>query len=203
MNSMLSPRIILASASLTRQRMLASAGLNVIFRPAAIDEDAIREALAKDGATVADAAIALAELKANRVSQQEPDALVIGADQILDCEGKWFAKAVDMADAVTTLKALAGRPHRLTSAVAVFRNGQRLWSQAEQAMLTMRSLSDAEISRYLDLVGLEILISVGCYQVETIGICLFEDIIGEHSTILGLPMLPLLRFLRLHGVSAP
>jgi len=138
----------------------------------------------------------LARAKAEAVARRHPGALVIGADQILESDGRWFEKPKDAADAAATLKALAGRTHRLISAVAVSRDDGTAWEHVETARLTMRRLSDADIGRYLKDAGPAVLESVGAYRLEGIGARLFTAIDGDYFTILGLPLLPLLGFLR-------
>lgn len=135
-----------------------------------------------------------------RVSRKVPGALVIGADQILDCAGVWFDKPPDLDHARAHLVALRGREHRLATAVCVVRDGQRLWHHREAPRLTMRAFSDAFLDAYIALEGRAMLVSVGGYRLEGPGVQLFSTIAGDHSAILGLPLLPLLEFLRGHGV---
>ena len=144
--------------------------------------------------------MALAELKAQRVSQRHKDALVIGADQMLQCGGIWFDKPPDLDHARGHLNALRGRTHELLSAVCVVRDGEVLWRHLESAQLTMRPFSDAFIDEYLAAAGDAVCASVGAYQLEGRGAQLFSCIKGDYFTILGLPLLPLLGFLVNHGV---
>lgn len=190
------PAIVLASASPIRATLLARAGITVNRRAADIDESMLRAALRRDGANAEQASLALAEAKARRVAAHCPGALVIGADQILDCGGHWLEKAADRDAARATLRALRGRSHGLATGVAVLRDGDRLWRHSECVELTMRRFDDAFLERYLDRVGEAVFDSVGCYQLEGPGIQLFADIRGDFFTILGLPLLPLLAFLR-------
>lgn len=192
-------RIILASGSGARRSMLANAGVPFEVYPSAIDERTIEAPLVAAGATPAEIAVALAEAKAVDVSLDAPDALVIGADQTLDLDGHRGTKSATRAEARQQLARLAGRTHTLHSAVAVARDGEILWSHLATATLTMRALSEAEIEAYLDRVGDDALGSVGVYQVEGEGIRLFDTIDGDFFTILGLPLLPLLTFLRREG----
>lgn len=195
------PPLILASASPTRAVLLRAAGLAPEIRPAAVDEAAVKEALRAEGATPGDAAVALAELKAGRVAMQVDDqALVLGADQILSCEGRWFDKPRDRAEARAQLEALAGRRHELATAVVAFRGGARVWHHLSIARLWLRPLSAAFLERYLDAVGERAFASVGAYQIEGLGAQLFARIDGDHFAILGLPLLELLAFLRDQGV---
>lgn len=192
--------IILASASASRRRMLDSAGVPLVVDVAAVDEQAVKQSLAQETTNPARVAEALAEMKALRVSARHPGALVIGADQMLDCEGRWFDKPGSLDEARQHLIALRHRTHRLTSSVVAVRDGQRLWRHTESARLTMRDFSDAFLDRYLEDVGPDALHSVGAYQLEGLGAQLFLLIEGDFFTILGLPLLPLLDFLRENGV---
>ncbi len=194
--------VILASGSKTRAQLLAQAGLAVGIDAPAVDEGEVKDALRAEGASAADVAVTLAELKAQRISRRSPGAFVIGSDQMLDCGGHWFDKPVDRAGAANHLRTLSGKTHQLISAVSVVCDGQQLWHSISRASLTMRPLSDAFIDRYLDAVGDAALGSVGAYQLEGLGVHLFTKIEGDYFTILGLPLLPLLGFLRTHGLVA-
>lgn len=194
-------RLILASASPARARVLSAAGIAFEQMPAAVDEEDMKAAMHAENAPPEDAAAGLAELKATRVSSRAPGALVVGADQILDCSGAWFDKPADRAAAEASLRALSGRAHTLVSAVCVVRDGTRLWHGVGQATLHMRTLEPDFIAAYLDAAGPEVLSSVGVYQLEGLGAHLFTRIEGDYFTILGLPLLPLLSFLREHGVA--
>ena len=191
--------IVLASGSLARRTLLANAGLVFDVEPAALDERATEAPLVARGAAPADIATALAGAKAAEVSRRLPGAHVIGADQTLDCDGHRGTKSANLAEARAQLQRLAGRAHRLHSAVAVARGGVVRWRHVESATLTMRPLTPAEIDDYLGQVGETALGSVGVYQLEGAGIRLFERIEGDYFTILGLPLLPLLAYLRSEG----
>lgn len=195
-------QVILASTSQTRISLLQAAGVDVTAIAPGVDEDEVKRALKGEGAAAADAAIALAELKATRISRRYPDALVIGADQMLDCQGQWFDKPADLAVARTQLQALRSKTHHLQTAAVVMINGQRIWHQLDKASLTMRPFSDAFLDEYLNRVGDKVLWSVGGYQLEGLGVQLFSRIDGSYFGILGLPLLPLLDFLRTHEVIA-
>jgi septum formation protein len=186
--------LILASQSQVRQTLLANAGLSFEAKPAAIDERAIQ----KNSGLVAAGEIAahLAREKARFVSLQSPGRYVIGADQTLECDGRLFNKPAGRAGAIEHLHALAGRTHALHAAIAVARDGKPLFEDVSIARLTMRELSDGAIEAYLDAAGDAVTASVGAYQLEGLGVHLFSRIEGDHFTILGLPLLPLLAFLR-------
>ncbi|ACI51688.1 Maf family protein [Gluconacetobacter diazotrophicus PA1 5] len=193
-----SPLIVLASQSATRRILLEQAGLCVECRPARVDEDGVRESARAAGLSPDSCALLLAELKGGRI--RDPGCVVIGADQILSCEGEWFEKPADRQAARAQLWRLRGRMHVLHSAVVVMRDGQVIWRHVARPELTMRPFSEAFLDAYLDIEGDAILSSVGAYRLEGCGVHLFDGIVGEHAAILGLPLLPLLGFLRQHGV---
>jgi septum formation protein len=180
--------------------MLAAAGVGIEQRPAAVDEGEVKDALRSEGVAAGDAALALAELKARRIAGQAPAALVLGADQILTCEGRWFAKPRDRAEACAQLGELAGRRHELATAVVACRGGVRVWHHLAVPRLWLRPCSPRFLDAYLDAVGEAAFASVGAYQIEGLGAQLFARIEGDHFTVLGLPVLPLLEFLREQGV---
>jgi septum formation protein len=190
--------LVLASGSRTRRALLEAAGVAVSVVPADVDEAAIRDRLLAGEAAVSheSVALALAEEKAKAVSAAQPEALVIGADQVLSFEGRLFEKARDKAEARAHLVLLRGRTHALHSATALARAGDVVWRGVETARLTMRAFSDAALDAYLVHAGEAVLTSVGAYQIEGPAIQLFEAVDGDHSTILGLPLLPLLAELR-------
>lgn len=194
------PPLVLASASASRRRLLEAAGLAFEARPAGVDESEVKRALEAEGAEPIQAAETLAELKAARVSAQRPGALVIGADQLLACEGRWYDKPADLEAAADQLLALAGRSHSLETAVCVVHDGTRLWHHNAVCRLTMRSFGRGFVERYLAAAGPAALDSVGGYQLEGLGVQLFSRIEGDFFEILGLPLLPLLGFLRDRGV---
>jgi septum formation protein len=196
----LTPRLILASASASRRGLLAGAGLWFDVEPAAIDEAAVKQTARAEGLTASDAAIILADMKAKRVSTRHKDALVIGADQILVCDGTWFDKPADPAEAETHLRALRGRTHTLATAAVCHLGGQAVWRHEAQPRLTMREFSDAFLATYLAAEGDAVTTTVGAYRLEGPGVHLFSRIEGAHDAILGLPLLPLLQFLRDRGV---
>ncbi len=189
-------RLILASQSLSRRALLEGAGLDFEAMPAAVDEAAIKESAKAEGVSAADTAILLADAKAARIARRHPEATIIGADQLLVCEGEWFDKPADLAAARGHLLKLRNRAHELMTAVVVWRNGQRAWHHLATPRLAMRDFSDAFLDAYLAREGGFVTSSVGAYRLEGMGIQLMRDIRGEHTAILGLPLLPLLAYLR-------
>ena len=186
--------LILASQSRARQALLTNAGIGFEAVTAEIDERAVQQAsgLSAPGKI----ASLLAREKALSVSARQPGKFVIGADQTLALGERLFSKPAGRAQAAEQLRALAGRSHELHSAVAVARDGKILFEAVAIAGMTMRRLGEAEIDVYLDEAGDAVTSSVGAYQLEGLGVHLFERIEGDHFTILGLPLLPLLAFLR-------
>jgi septum formation protein len=190
--------LVLASKSDIRGKILAAAGLRFEIRPAQIDERAVE---AKAGVTDAAAvASVLARAKADAVAATVPAHPVLGADQTLALGTQRFAKPVNHADVVRQLRALRGQTHALHSALALVRDGEVLFECVDTARLTMRDFSDRFLDDYLDMAGDTALASVGGYQLEGIGIHLFERVEGDYYTILGMPLLPLLAFLRSNGL---
>ena len=192
--------LVLASASPTRARLLAAAGLGFAVEAAGIDEAAVKRRLVAARASAGDCALALAAEKARSVSQRRPAAFVIGADQLLACGEEWFDKPADLAAARAQLKRLSGKTHELATAVCVTRGGEQLWSHLSRPRLTMRVLDDAFLDGYLAAEGEAVLGSVGAYRLEGRGVQLFARIEGDHFAILGLPLLELLGFLRERGM---
>lgn len=192
--------IVLASGSAARQRLLRAAGIGFVVDVAHIDETAVIESLAAEKAPPRDVADVLAELKAVKVSARHPQDFVVGADQVLSVGTVLFQKPGTMAAARAQLQQLRGRTHVLSSAVSVARGGSVIWRDVQEARLTMRDFSDPFLDAYLAETGEDILGSVGAYHVEGRGIQLFSRIEGDTFTILGLPMLPLIDFLRTHGM---
>lgn len=190
----MSVQLVLASASAARRALLTAAGLTFEVMPAEVDEADLKMGLT--GSSPAEIATRLAAAKAAWVSVRHPAALVIGADQTLDLDGALFDKPADLAMARTHLARLRGRTHTLHAAIALATAGKVTWSHIAEAFLTMRTFSDSYLTEYLNRAGEAVCSSVGAYQIEGLGMNLFERIEGDHTTILGLPMLPLLGELR-------
>jgi septum formation protein len=186
--------LILASQSAARKMLLANAGLEFKAITADIDERGIQAASRLSAPR--EIGLLLACEKAKAVSVHHPGSYVIGADQTLALGDRLFNKPAGRAQAMTQLRELAGKSHELNSAVAVARDGQIIFEDVAVARMTMRQMSEPELSAYLDVAGDAVTSSVGAYQLEGVGIHLFERIEGDHFTILGLPLLPLLAFLR-------
>jgi septum formation protein len=194
------PPLILASSSKIRARLLEAAGLAFIVEPPGVDEAVMREAIGGENTLEPqDIAELLARAKAEAVSDLAPQAFVIGADQVLAFEGKIMSKPDSMEIARSELLDLSGKTHTLHSAVALAQAGDTVWSHSETSTLTMRELAPGFIGRYLAAAGEEVLSSVGAYQLEGLGIQLFETIDGDYFSILGLPLVPLLEALRREG----
>ncbi|MCQ8874917.1 Maf-like protein [Mesorhizobium sp. LMG17149] len=192
-------KLILASGSPFRKAMLVNAGVDVEAVPADVDERALEGPLQDSGVSPEDVALVLAEAKASDVSERRPGALVLGCDQTLSLGDEVFHKPADREGARRHLLALSGRTHQLNSAAVLVRDGEVLWRHVGIASMTMRKLEPAFIGRHLARVGAKALGSVGAYQIEGEGIQLFEKIEGDHFTIVGLPLLPLLAELRTLG----
>lgn len=192
--------LILASQSASRRALLEGAGLRFHALPAAVDEATLKESARAEGMDVADTATMLADAKAARIARKHPEAVIIGADQILVCEGEWFDKPEDVEAARRHLQRLRNRAHELVTSVVVWREGERAWHHIARPRLAMRDFSDAFLDDYLAREGAFVTQSVGAYRLEGLGVQLMRDIRGEHSAILGLPLLPLLAYLRDSGV---
>ena len=194
------PELILASNSTARRSMLRHAGLKFSAQPSDIDEKSHKVTLAAGGVTAKTLAAELAMAKAGDIASQKPLAWVIGADQVLVCEDEFFDKAENLSAAGEVLQRLSGRCHELHAAVSILCGDRVLWQHTDVARMWMRPLSDQFIEAYLDQAGPSVLGSVGCYQIEGLGVQLFERIEGDHFTIMGLPLLPLLNYLHSTGV---
>jgi septum formation protein len=193
--------LILASASAGRAALLRGARVAFEVVPAAVDETAVKAGMLAEGAKPRDVADALAELKARRVAGRMPERLVLGADQVLACEGRLHDKPEDVAAAREQLVALRGRRHELFSAAVVFEGGRPVWRHVGRAQLTMRPFSEAALEAYLAREGDAVLGTVGSYRLEDGGAELFSRVDGDVFTVMGLPLLELLAFLRTRGIG--
>lgn len=191
--------LALASKSKGRRLVLEQTGIPFTIHPAEIDERAIEAEVARTGGGADEIAARLAREKAVVISKMHEDRIVLGADQVASFDGRLFGKPADRARAKEQLRFLAGRDHRLHSAVVLVRDGVTLFATVSHADLRMRPLSEAFIDSYLAVVGDEVTTSAGAYQIEGFGIHLFERVVGDHWTILGLPLLPVLDALRREG----
>jgi septum formation protein len=191
--------IVLASASAARATLLRTAGVDFAIEASSIDEAPLKRQMREAAESPIACAMALAVAKARRVSQRRPEALMIGADQILALDAEWLDKPADLQQARTQLTQLRGRTHTLATAVCVLRAGETLWTGASVPSLTMRRFSDAFLETYLATEGESLLGSVGAYRLEGRGVQLFSRISGDHFAILGLPLIELLDFLRDRG----
>lgn len=192
--------LVLASASAARRRLLEAAGLAFEIDLPRADEEAAKASFRAAGMKPRDQAVALAELKAVSVSRRR-GGLVIGADQMLACEDETYDKPKNVADARAQLLRLRGRTHELITAVVAARDGEAIWRHVETPRLSMRNFSDSFLDAYLARVGADALSSVGAYQLEGLGAQLFDRFEGDYFSVLGLPLLPLLAFLRAHGIA--
>jgi septum formation protein len=193
--------LILASQSASRRAMLAAAGVTYVAEPARVDEDGVKAAMA--GRLPRDIADALAELKAVKVSQAHPGALVLGSDSLVAlADGTLLDKPVSRQDAAYHLRAMAGGTHDLWSAAVIAEAGRPVWRHVERARLFVRALSDEFIDSYLDTEWPAIAGCVGCFRIEGPGVQLFSRIDGSHFTVLGMPLLPVLDYLRVRGELA-
>ena len=195
--------LVLASRSPARAALLAAAAIPHEVRPAPVDEDAIRAALLAEGASTRDLADTLAEHKARKIALRQPEARVLGADQVLDLKGTAFAKPADRAEAAEHLRRLSGQTHRLLSAAVLYDGGEPVWRHVGVARLTMHALTEDEIAAYLDRAWPDVAGCVGAYQAEGLGARLFSRIEGDWFSVLGLPLLELCAFLRLRGWLTP
>ncbi len=192
-------RVVLASKSLSRAAILAGAGLPFDTVASEVDEEPLKAAWLSERAAPRVIARRLAAAKAQAVSRRMPDALVIGADQTLELDGVLYDKVGTLAEARDRLALLRGREHELHSALAAARGGRIIWRFCESPRLTVRPFSDNWLDDYLARCGEGLLGSVGCYMLESEGAQLFERIWGDYFAVLGLPLLPLLEFLRHEG----
>jgi septum formation protein len=193
--------LILASASPARARLLSEAGVHFEVRPAGIDEAKVKASLLAEKLVAPAITDALAKLKALRISNADPQALVVGCDQILAFDGRVIDKSADLAEARALLRELRGKEHNLLTACVLAKNGAPVWRWLELCRLWMRPFSDAFLDEYLQAEGDGVLGSVGCYHLEGRGIQLFERVEGDYFSVLGLPLIPLLAALREQGMT--
>ena len=195
-------QMILASSSLIRLQMLRAAGLTVDAIAPRVDEATIRDALVAEGAHPRDIADTLAEMKARKVAEKHSDALVLGCDQVLALDRQTFAKPETPDQARAQLRQLRGQSHKLLSAIVAYENAEPVWRHVAEARLTMHAISDSYLDDYVTRTWDSIRHSVGCYKIEEEGVRLFSAISGDHFTILGLPLLPLLAWAGTRGMIA-
>ncbi len=193
------PRLILASGSAVRAKMLRDVGLDFEVIPADIDE----EILQNSGAPPRDIALELSKAKALHIAKQYPDALVIGADQVLGFEGDILSKALGRDEAIAKLRRLKGKAHSLISAVTVAKGELVLWQESDEAHLSMRDFDGTFLHGYLNAAGEGLTRAVGAYELEGAGAWLFERVEGSYFTVLGLPLLPLLGYLKDYQGAGP
>jgi len=190
--------IILASASGIRLKILNDFGFNVKVEIANIDEDEIKNSLLAEKFTSFDISRALAETKAKKISSKINDQIVLGADQVLDLEGKIFNKPENMELAVNLLNRLSGKKHSLYSSICLSKNGSTIWIHTEQTVLKMKKLSDSFIKDYLKKIGLETIKKYGVYQIEGMGKDLFEEIKGDEYSVMGMPIKQLINYYKIN-----
>ena len=189
-------KIILASKSGVRKKILKKHKINCNVIPANIDEDQVKESMLSENATPKLISKNLAELKANRISVKKPDELVLGADSVIDLEGKLISKPKTREEALEILKELNGKKHRLISSVCISKNGSMIWNYTDASTLTMKQLNLDEIKLYLNKIKDENLYAYGVYQIEADGRSLFARIEGNEDTIMGLPVKEIKEYLK-------
>jgi septum formation protein len=194
--------LVLASTSPIRLQLLRAAGLPVEPLAPRVDEETARAALVAEGATPRALADALAELKARKIAEKRPGDLVLGCDQVLDLDGQALSKPDSPATARAQLRQLRGRSHRLYSAIVAYEEARPVWRHVAEARLTMHAISDAYLDDYVTRNWDSLRHAVGCYKIEEEGVRLFSAVTGDHFTILGLPLLPLLAWLGTRGMIA-
>jgi len=181
-------KIILASKSKVRKKILEENGISCLVKPANVDEDLVKESLLKEGATPGIISKNLAELKANKISQKSNEAIVLGADSIIDLDGTIISKPSDREEALKILQRLNGKKHYLISSVCISKNGSMIWNYTDKAALTMKDMTIEELKTYLSKIKDEALYAYNVYQIEGEGRSLFSKIEGDEDTIMGLPV---------------
>tara|TARA_B100000953_G_scaffold7255_1_gene6509 strand:- start:44 stop:631 length:588 start_codon:yes stop_codon:yes gene_type:complete len=189
-------KIILASKSKVRKKILEDNGIICAVEPANIDEDLVKESLLKEGATPSIISKNLAELKANKISQKKNGELVLGADSIIDLNGEIISKPLNRDKALDILKKLNGKKHYLISSVCISKNGFMIWNYMDKAGLTMKQMSNDELKLYLTKIKDEVLYAYNVYQIEGEGRSLFSKIEGDENTIMGLPINQIKEYLK-------
>ncbi len=191
-------RIILASKSEVRKKILLENGILCNVEPSKVDEDVIKESLLKEGATPEIISKNLAELKANKISNKNPDKLVLGADSVIDLDGQIISKPKSREEALDILKRMSGKSHFLISSVCISKKGNMIWNYTDKAELVMKDFSDSELKNYLSKISDKILYAYNVYQIEGEGKKLFSEIKGDKNTIMGLPILKIKCYLQEH-----
>tara|TARA_B110001452_G_C15140872_1_gene397241 strand:+ start:431 stop:1015 length:585 start_codon:yes stop_codon:yes gene_type:complete len=188
-------KIILASKSKVRKKILDSNNIENVVKPSSVDEDSVKLSLLKANSSPEIISKNLAELKANKVSQKNPNILVLGADSVIDLDGELISKPTDRKEALNILKKLNGKKHSLVSSVCIFKNESMIWNYTDKATLTMKSFSEDDLRKYLSKITDEALYSYNVYQIEGIGRFLFSKIEGNEETIMGLPVIKIKEYL--------
>ena len=191
-------KIILASKSEVRRKILLENGINCDVEPSKVDEDVIKESLLKEGATPEIICKNLAELKANKISNKVPDKLVLGADSVIDLNGEIISKPKSRKEALNILKKMSGKSHFLISSVCISKKGGMIWNHSDKAELTMKDFNEDELKNYLSKVSDKNLYAYNVYQIEGEGKKLFKEIKGDKNTIMGLPIVKIKNYLQEH-----
>ncbi len=189
-------KIILASKSGVRKKILEENNINCEVIPSNVDEDTVKESLLKEKATPKIISKNLAEVKANKVSQKKPEEIVLGADSVIDLDGELISKPTNREEAISILKKLNGKRHKLISSVCISKNGSMIWNVTDESTLTMKKLNLDEIKSYLLKIRDKELYSYGVYQIEADGRSLFKKIEGDENTIMGLPVTQIKEYLK-------
>ena len=192
-------KIILASKSKVRKEILDKNNITSTVEPSNVDEDIIKTSLLSEKASPEIISKTLAEVKANKISIKFPNKLVLGADSVIDLEGKLISKPVNREDALKILRELNGRAHHLISSVCISKNGMMIWNYTDKAKLTMKNFTEEELKQYLSKISNEALYNYNVYQIESEGRYLFTSIEGDEDTIMGLPIKKIKDYLKIHG----